>query len=253
MLSRFEHLLEEAIEGGARRLFPARLQPIQLAKAAARALEESVVISTRGAVGANVFTLRLAPADLDRLAPYRGSLGEEVARYIESYAEDRGFLLAGPLEVNFFSDERVQMGRVRAQAEVLRDAEPAPPEPAPRARSEPLPRVVRPRGAPSLQARPAPTAWLLDPENRPIELDPEDGPLRVGRSPDNDVVLGDSTVSRYHAQVWPRSGGWSVQDLGSTNGTAVADQPIGSDARVLADGDSVRFGGIHLRYVERLG
>ena len=44
MLARFERLMEQAVEGSLRRIFPATLQPVQLAKSAARAMEENRIV-----------------------------------------------------------------------------------------------------------------------------------------------------------------------------------------------------------------
>jgi len=49
MLARFERLVEQAVEGSLRRVLPTHLQPVQLAKAAARAMEEAQIIGVRGA------------------------------------------------------------------------------------------------------------------------------------------------------------------------------------------------------------
>jgi DNA-binding NtrC family response regulator len=43
--------------------------------------------------------------------------------------------------------------------------------------------------------------------------------VTIGTAPDNDVVLTDRTVSRYHAEIKITSEGILVRDLGSTNGT----------------------------------
>lgn len=43
--------------------------------------------------------------------------------------------------------------------------------------------------------------------------------LRIGKSRDNDLVLGDSTVSRVHCEVRRDRRGYLLRDLGSTNGT----------------------------------
>jgi transcriptional regulator with PAS, ATPase and Fis domain len=45
--------------------------------------------------------------------------------------------------------------------------------------------------------------------------------LRIGSSSDNDLVLGDETVSRRHCAIEPVSGGVRVRDEGSTNGIFV--------------------------------
>jgi len=43
--------------------------------------------------------------------------------------------------------------------------------------------------------------------------------LRIGRLDPLEIVLDDSSVSRYHAEVRATDRGWRVRDLGSTNGT----------------------------------
>lgn len=45
--------------------------------------------------------------------------------------------------------------------------------------------------------------------------------LTVGRSPENELCLADSGVSREHLRILRRSEGWMVQDLGSRNGLLV--------------------------------
>ena len=47
------------------------------------------------------------------------------------------------------------------------------------------------------------------------------GRLRIGKSPDNDLVLSDDTVSRHHCELERSSRGIRVHDLGSTNQTRV--------------------------------
>jgi transcriptional regulator with GAF, ATPase, and Fis domain len=45
--------------------------------------------------------------------------------------------------------------------------------------------------------------------------------LRVGKAPDNDLVLPDDTVSRHHCELTRTADGIIVKDLNSTNGTKV--------------------------------
>ena len=56
-----------------------------------------------------------------------------------------------------------------------------------------------------------------------------DGITRVGRAPDNDVVLNGSesaTVSLYHLEIYMHEGACRVRDLGSTNGTKAGGEPV---------------------------
>ena len=75
--------------------------------------------------------------------------------------------------------------------------------------------------------------------------------VRIGRAPDNDIVIDDPTVSSAHAELWDESGHWVVSDLGSTNGTYVNYSGADADRRVevnaLKDGSTVRFGEVSLR------
>jgi hypothetical protein len=64
--------------------------------------------------------------------------------------------------------------------------------------------------------------------------------LLVGRDDACDVVLADPTVSRRHARLLFRAGGWIVQDLESTNGTILNGRPIGRSE--LRPGDRLILG-----------
>jgi len=67
-----------------------------------------------------------------------------------------------------------------------------------------------------------------------------DHPLRLGRSPDNDVILRDPATSGHHARLEQRGDQFWIVDLGSTNGTLVNGEPI--QEKELKDGDRVTIG-----------
>lgn len=68
--------------------------------------------------------------------------------------------------------------------------------------------------------------------------------LRVGRAPDNDVVLDSPSVSRYHAQLYYDAGRTQpiITDLGSSNGTFVNGEVLRGGV-VLQPSDWVTIGG----------
>ena len=69
------------------------------------------------------------------------------------------------------------------------------------------------------------------------------GSISLGRAADNNLVLDDEFVSSHHARIFfdTASNQWAVEDLNSTNGTKVADQPIHSVC-LLPPGVPVRIG-----------
>ena len=67
-----------------------------------------------------------------------------------------------------------------------------------------------------------------------------DQALRLGRSPDNDVILRDPATSGHHARLERRGDQFWVVDLGSTNGTFVNGESI--QEKQLNHGDRVTLG-----------
>ena len=59
----------------------------------------------------------------------------------------------------------------------------------------------------------------------------------IGRAPECNIQLGDTNVSRRHAEVRPFGTGFLVVDLGSTNGTRVNGASVSEHQ--LKDGDTI--------------
>ncbi len=71
--------------------------------------------------------------------------------------------------------------------------------------------------------------------------------LRVGRSPDCEIVLPDECVSRFHAEVALIDGRWNLRDLGSLNGTWVNGRRLRGQIE-LRRGDVLTFGSVSARF-----
>lgn len=70
----------------------------------------------------------------------------------------------------------------------------------------------------------------------------------IGRDPGSDLHIQDIEVSRRHARLIAQSGGFVLEDLGSTNGTFVNGERVRT-ITVLRPGDEIRLGEIvTLRY-----
>ena len=82
---------------------------------------------------------------------------------------------------------------------------------------------------------------------------PDNGPslsctvtaLRIGRAPDNDIVVSHPSVSGHHAELHHVAGEYRLVDLGSSNGTFINERRI--TAATLAEGDVVGLGSATFR------
>ena len=151
-----------------------------------------------------------------------------------------------------------------APAPAAPEAEPLQPEPAPRDYAprhgsgappqdfQPPADYPSPRDYPSPQPAVAPQpvqpAAAVQPEmlpsvdRRPTSRMPLPAKaMRIGRVPDNDVVLSDLNVSRHHAELRKSpTGQYEIVDLGSHNGTFVNGQRV--TKQVLTEQDLVSIG-----------
>jgi diguanylate cyclase (GGDEF)-like protein len=81
---------------------------------------------------------------------------------------------------------------------------------------------------------------------RRIELDP--GPVLVGSSAENHVVLRDANVAPRHAHFEAHDAAWWYVDDGSVNGSYVNDERITREAR-LGDGDRIKIGATIFKFL----
>lgn len=76
----------------------------------------------------------------------------------------------------------------------------------------------------------------------------ESSPLKIGRGPDNHIVLEGDSVSRRHAHLERRDSQWFAVDNRSTNGTYVNEDQIPGEIR-LENGDRIKIGPTILKFL----
>lgn len=276
IFDRVERGLERAVKAPFARVFKAEVQPVEIASAMRGAMDERAAVLGPGrTMVPNVFTVELAKSDYERLASFDSALTDELVAAVEDHADAQRYTPAGTLEVRLVSDEELETGifRVRptsrntrrqAPADRRPDAPrpaPAPPRPdqgqpiRPAAAPAPAPAGSAPAGdEPHTRAFPAaaasrprppatrgPRAWLeIDGRRHPLTA----AVTTLGRDASADIVLDDPGVSRRHAEVRISNDGPHLQvvvrDLGSTNGTYLNGDQVGSEQ--LRDGDRLTMG-----------
>jgi len=73
--------------------------------------------------------------------------------------------------------------------------------------------------------------------------------VRIGRAPENDIVVSDPTVSREHAEIRHVSGAYRIVDLDSSHGTFLNGQRVTDEA--LSEGDIIRVGSSTFRLADQ--
>jgi hypothetical protein len=113
----------------------------------------------------------------------------------------------------------------------------------------PAPLAPRPTPSPPPGAGRGARLTLVEPVDPiPSEYSLLKDEISIGRGEDNDIVIPHASVSRSHARLMRRDGGYELTDLNSTNGSFVNNQQVRGSAMVTS-GSEVRIGNI--RFVLR--
>lgn len=242
-LSRLENVAEQLIEGSVARLLKARLQPVEVARYLARAMEDGQVVGAQGEVIVpNAYWVRMHPDDFAAVESYRDTLQDELARYVSSLARAAGASMPGRPRVRVLGQSDVPLRRIRVVARVV-SAHPRSPDLT--HTREWSPDVVVSAQSSSLATAAATFVLAYGGRQMPIS----EAVITIGRSLDNDIVIDETSVSRRHAQLRRRYGQYVIYDLGSRGGTLVNGHPVRE--ATLDHGDVVSLGGVELLF-ERL-
>lgn len=223
VLQRFENKLEQLVSTTFARAFRSEVQPVEIAAALQREVDNSAQILSRDRrLVPNDFHVDLSPPDHDRLAPYKATLAQELAEMLRDYAQEQSYVFTGPVSITFDQDEELGTGRFRV-------------------RSAALARVTAQEGnVTDTAVRRANVVLEVNGMRHPLEAPG----LVIGRGTDADLRINDPGVSRRHAEIRVMPGAEapvvSIVDLGSTNGMTVNGHRV--QQAQLDDGGVVKIG-----------
>ncbi|MGQ5634401.1 MULTISPECIES: FhaA domain-containing protein [unclassified Streptomyces] len=286
VLKKFEQRLEGLVNGTFAKVFKSEVQPVEIAGALQRECDNNATIWNRDrTVVPNDFIVELSAPDYERLSPYSGQLGDELAGMVRDYAKQQRYTFMGPIKVNLEKADDLDTGLYRVRSRTLassssqQGAAPAAPAPAP---GRPAPDApggygyppAAPAGVPPMPSAPPPGArpggygYPQPATQRPAAAPVSGGRTRywieingtrhqisrptlvLGRSTDADVRIDDPGVSRRHCEI--RTGTPStIQDLGSTNGIVVDGQH--TTRATLRDGSRIVVGSTTVIYRQAEG
>lgn len=120
VLKRFEQRLEGLVNGTFAKVFKSEVQPVEIAGALQRECDNNATIWNRErTVVPNDFIVELSAGDYDRLSPYSGQLGDELAGLVRDYAKQQRYSFMGPIKVNLEKADDLDTGLYRVRSRTL--------------------------------------------------------------------------------------------------------------------------------------
>ena len=125
MLQRFESRLEQAVSGAFAKAFRSAVQPVELAAALQREVDNSAQILSRNRrLVPNTFVIELSQVDHDRLQPYSETLTDELVEMLREHADEQHYVFAGPVAITFTQESDLVTGRFRVRSQAAAQVTP---------------------------------------------------------------------------------------------------------------------------------
>ncbi len=219
LLERFEDSLDRLVNGAFARAFKAEVQPVELASALQREVDDrAAVIDRDRTVIPNVFLIELSEHDYKRLAVFKDALQTELCTLVSEYAGSQRYTLMGTVAVSLAQDGDLETGIFRVRSEARAEV----------------------RGA-STNAVTTTARLEVGGMSYPLVR----AVTRLGRGSDSDIRVEDPGASRNHCEIVLGTP-VILRDLKSTNGTMVNGARVTEAA--LEDGAAVQIGATVLVY-----
>jgi hypothetical protein len=272
VLRNIERKIGDLVEGAFGRTLRSGVQPVELARKLAKEMDDHRTISIHRVYVPNAYTVHLNPEDREQFAAYEQQMTNELEEYLTEHARREGYSLTTRPKVSLATEPELTVGLFGISVESNEGDEAAAAAPDVAAPRVPVPPLVAPE-APPLEPPPVAGSQTMVYAPVPIPPPPAAEPTpapeiatlawggetleltrsvsTIGRSSSCAVVLHDPNVSRTHAEIRRIGDGYSLVDLGSTNGTEVNGLTVSETA--LMNGDVIGVGQTKLTFERRLG
>lgn len=171
LFDKVEAKLERAVNGAFARAFKSEVQPVEIASAVRRAMDDRAAVAGKGRTFCpNIFQIELSPTDYDRLIPYEDGISDELIAAAEEHAESQRYTPGGPFQMILAESDELETGVFRVRPAKARRttaggyAAGAPQSAAPAPQAAPAPAAQPP--VPHVAPMPAPGA--------PVRMDGRD-------------------------------------------------------------------------------
>ena len=245
-----EERLEGLVEGFFTKVFRSGLQPIEVGRKILREMGEGKTVSVNRIYAPNEFRVVMGPDDYARFSQMEAGLAREFTELVIDQAKQNRWNLMGLPRITFDEIEKMGRGEFKVEASLAAD----PDRPSHVTTHDPddadpgAARAISSDTATRLGVQGAGAVLVvLDEDGKAVErISVTRTPVVIGRMSACDVVLSDSNVSRRHAELKREGSSWTIEDLGSTNGTLV-DGKLAKQHQ-LNGGETLSFGTSSMRF-----
>jgi hypothetical protein len=251
VLRNLESKLSGLVEGTFGRVFRSEVRPVELARGLVKEMDQHKTQSVSRVYAPNEYVIWLSPDDRAKFEGVEHEIADELGAYVLEHARREKLALVSRPEVTFQTDEALRLGEFGIQARLVKTAGTQEKPHAEQgdhgntmvySTSDRIREDLGSDHAAGAIGRPMVVA-----EGKRMALGKTGGV--IGRSRDCDITLSDPNVSRHHAQIKADGrGGWTIEDLGSTNGVKVGGRRI-SGRTPISDGDRIDVGTVDVRFV----
>ncbi|MGZ5373080.1 MAG: FhaA domain-containing protein, partial [Aeromicrobium sp.] len=224
VLQRFEQRLEGAVSGAFARAFRSAVQPVEIAAALQREIDNSTnILSRNRKLVPNDFDVELSTSDYERLTPFGKTLVDELATLVDEHVKEQHYTLTGPIAITFHHAPELSTGRFRVRSSTNAAVTPV-------------------QGQRMTETALTSSDVVLEVNGMKHPLAPPG--VVIGRGAEAELRIDDPGISRRHAQfrVQTVEGKTTVTviDLDSTNGVILNGRRV-TEAEV-GNGSEIRLG-----------
>lgn len=236
LLDNLEQRLDRIVNGSFSKAFKSEVQPVEIGAALQQEIDTRADQVNGQLIVPNLFVIELSPADHTRLAPYFGTLTNELGLLANNYVSEQRYRILHRVEISFGLDPAFETGVFRIKSDTG--------EPQHRAHMVASDDATSQIPVAAMTATVTPS--LTDIAGNEFRL--TKSVTNIGRGADADIQVNDNGASRLHCAVVLGSD-VIVRDLGSTNGTTVDGNRI-TEAQ-LRDGSIIKIGNTTFTYKSR--
>ncbi len=276
-LLKVESMLQRMVERPFALLFHSKLQPAQVLRKLERAMEDNAHLLGEGRrLAPEVYDIYLSFKDHQQLNPIEATLLKDWQQHLIEFARQHRYTLRSGPVLRLHPRSELRPGEVNIEARVIDKQHMSPDGDGgitatqainadllehlrnqvsalqPSGMSTPIPGMLPPT-IPPMSVPLLPPAWLtIRLPQAPEKIYRIEKPvIKIGRQLDNDIIVEDKRVSRYHAQIkFESNGQFTIYDLGSTNGITVNGAPH-LRQHTLRSGDNFIIGSYNFLFERR--